>query len=137
MATNTAGSVARELPTQQTHYLRKTINYNDAGLSTGVKFGAKLPAGAEVLSTVVKIKTAFNNSSTNVLTVGQNSTSFNDFVASGDVDEATIAATTVLRGGDVDIAADTDVFIKFTSTGSGISAGKAVVIISYVPNNDD
>lgn len=29
----------RQFHTQQVHYVRKTVNYNDVGISAGVRFG--------------------------------------------------------------------------------------------------
>lgn len=137
MATNTQGRPARELPFQAVHYMRKTVNFNDTGIATGIAFKNWLPAGARILATFVNIITVFNAATTNVLTVGQNSTSFNDIVASGDVDETTVATTQVLTGGKLEIASDVQAFIKYTQTGTPATTGKACVVIAYVPNNDE
>ena len=70
MATNTAATVPapRQDPRQVTNTLKKTVNFNDAGISSGVAFDAV---------------------TTNVLTVGTNSTTFNNLVQAADVDEGT------------------------------------------------
>ncbi len=136
MTTNTAGSEARELSFQAVHYLKKRVNYNDTGISSGIKMPNALPAGAEILFTAVKIKTAFNAGTTNVLTVGQNSSSYNDIVAAGDVDESVTGNTQVGTGADLDITADTSVFIKYTQTGTAATAGVAEIIIAYAADND-
>lgn len=135
MATDTANTSARKLHTQQTHYLRKAIAFNTAGASAGVKVGT-LPAGAEILQTTVKVKAAFNAGTTNVLTVGKNSTSYNDIVAAGDVDESSADAQVVFTGADLTISADSDVYVKFAETGDAATTGSAIIIIEYVPNND-
>lgn len=67
MATNTAGSVARRLETQQVHYLHKRITYADYG--TTVTVGV-IPANASVIGGGVHITTAFNSSGTDLLDVG-------------------------------------------------------------------
>lgn len=136
MATGTAGTQAREFPTQQTHYIRGTVNFDTTGISTGVKLGTR-PAGSEILRTTVKIKTAFNAGTTNVLTVGENATNYNDYVASGDVDEAVTQSNVVLRGADLAaITADKDVYAKYTQTGTAATTGQAIIIVEYVCNND-
>lgn len=67
MATNTAGSTARRLETQQVHYLHKQITFADFGTEVVVGY---LPAGASVIGGGVHIKTAFNSSGTDLLDVG-------------------------------------------------------------------
>lgn len=135
MATNTAGGQARELPFQAVHYLRRTVNYNDGAISTGVKVG-RLPAGASVLFTNVKIKTAFNAVTTNVLTVGQNSSSYNDMVNASDIDETATGSSMVVRGADLTLATEVDVYAKYTQTGTAATAGVAEIIVAYCANND-
>ena len=67
MATNTAGTVARDFQKQMVHYLRKGFTYADDGstLTVGV-----VPAGAIVIRAGVVVSTAFNAGSTNVLDIG-------------------------------------------------------------------
>ena len=136
MATNTAGHVARLLPFQAVHYLKMTVNYNDTNISTGIPFAAYLPAGAQILFATVNVLTAFNAATTNVLTVGQNATSYNDIVNAGDVNEGATGSTMALRGADLNITTDVQVFYKYTQTGTAATAGQAVIVIAYVPNND-
>ena len=138
MPTNTQGRPARELPFQAVHYMRKTVNFNDTGITTGIAFKNWLPAGARILRADVTIDVVFNAATTNVLTVGQNATSYNDIVASGDVDETALGETSVLTGAKLGaLAADAQVFIKYTQTGTPATTGKATVVLQYVPGNDE
>ena len=138
MATNTQGRPARELATQQTNFLRKTVNFDDAGIDTGIPFRSWLPEGAQILRAVVTIQTVFNAATTNVLTVGTNSTSYNDIVASGDVDETVLGATTVLTGAKLNaLSADKQVYVKYTQTGTAATTGKASIVIEYAPDIDE
>lgn len=138
MPTGTQGRPARELPFQATHYLRKTVNYNDVGISSGIPFSYWLPAGAQILRCNVIIMTAFNAATTNVLTVGQNATSYNDIVAAADVDETTLGETAVLTGAKLDLSGgDAQPFVKYTQTGTAATTGKARIIIEYAPANDE
>lgn len=131
------GHVARQHPLQVVNYLRKTVNFNDAGISSGVPFAAYLPAGAQILDTIVNVITAFNAGTTNVLTVGQNSSSYNDIVGSSDVTEGTPAAYVATAGAGLDLSAgDALPYVKYAQTGTAATTGKAVVVITYVPNND-
>jgi hypothetical protein len=138
MATGTQGSTARQHNTQQVHYLRFAVNFNDSGIASGT---AKqwLPKGAIIKDTSVYIGAAFNATTTNVLTVGTNAGSFNNIVAGADVDETTIAITNGIKPTGVALGplpADAQVFATYTQTGTAATAGSAVVIIQYVPNND-
>lgn len=133
MTTNTTASnpAARQDPRQVVNTLKKTVNWNDPGIASGVAFFNALPQGAFILDVVVEIVTAFNGTSP-VLTIGTNSTSFNNIVASGDVAVGAAAATRVNRGLGRAIAALADmvVYAKLAVSGSP-SAGQAVIVITY------
>ena len=137
MPTNTEGVAAREHPLQFLHYLRKTVNFNDVGIDTGIPFSKYLPLGASIQWCMVKIKTVFNAGSTNVLTVGTVGTAYNNIVAAADVDEAVAQANMVLRGADLTIAAAVLPYIKYTQTGGAATTGQAEVEIVYACNNDE
>lgn len=120
----------RQVPWNVVQELRIPINFNDAGIASGIGVETFLPAGAEIILTKVKILTTFSQAG---LTVGQNASSYNDIVADGDVDETTTtpAATIVFRGADLNFSNDTQIFYKYTGTAT---QGKAVVIILFVPD---
>lgn len=128
---------ARQYHTQQVHYLRRTIAYNtpNVGTSDVVQVGT-LPSGAKITGVDVWIDTAFNAATTNVLTVGTSSGSNADIIAAGDVDEATVANTLVVRAKDLVISSDTVVYAKYTQSGTAATTGSATVIVYFVPNND-
>jgi hypothetical protein len=121
--------IARQLHTQQTHYLRKRVNYNDAAIGTGVVMGT-LPAGAMIVGQHVRCSTAFNAGTTNALNVG---------TAAGGTQLFTDAATAGARQPTIpnlSFASDTDIFVQFAQTGTAASAGVADIVIAFVPNND-
>lgn len=135
MATNTAqvAPPARQDPRQVTNTLRKTVNFGDAGIASGIAFDASIPAGSFILRAYVEIVTAFNAVTTNVLTVGTNSTTYNDIVAAGDVDEATVGVYDVVRGLGRGIAASADKtpYVKYTQSGTAATTGQAVIVITF------
>ncbi|MFA6267676.1 MAG: hypothetical protein WC670_18410 [Pseudolabrys sp.] len=135
MATGTLGDQARLQPRQVVNTWRKQVNYNDAGIGSGVA-GVVLPIGAFILRVLVEIVTAFNAATTNVLTVGTNSATYNDIVAAGDVDEATAGVYDVTRGlgRSLTAAADTTVYVMYTQTGDAATAGQAEIVIEYEGN---
>lgn len=121
--------IPRQVHTQQTHYYRCRINYNDANIGTGVvKF--TLPAGAVILTQNVRVSTAFNAGTTNALNVG---------TSAGGTQLFTDAATAGARSptiANLSFASDTDVFIQYAQTGGAATAGVADIVIGYAPNND-
>ena len=139
MTTNSPGSSAREIHgLQAEHTLRFTVNFNDAGVSAGVP-KQTLPAGAIITGTDVFVQTPFNAGTTNVLTAGINAAAFNNLVAAADVDETTAALTQNVKPTGTalgPLSTDVQVFALYTQTGTAASAGRAHVIVKYVPNND-
>lgn len=131
--------VARKNDIQLLHYLRFHVTYSDAGIATGVG-KQTLPKGAIIVGSDVFINGSFNAATTNVLTVGTNGTTANNMVATGDVDET--VATALTKGIKPTaaalgpLAADAQVFVKYTQTGTVASAGDAYVIVNYVVDND-
>lgn len=139
MATNTAGTQARQLPWQVTHMIRRNVSYDTPNIGTAdsVKVGV-LPQGAFITGVRVEIVTAFNAGTTNVLTVGTNTGSDNNIVAAGDVNEAATGVTSVTRGLGRSLAASADktVYVLYTQSGSAATAGEAEIVIEYVADND-
>lgn len=131
MTTGTAATIPapRQDPRQVTNTLKKTVNYNDAGIASGLAFDNSLPAGAFITKVLVEIVTAFDG--TPALTVGTNSTSFNDIVADGDVDETSAGMNIVDRalGRGIAASADKVPYVKLTATNP--SQGQAVIVIEY------
>jgi hypothetical protein len=139
MTTGTPGSTARQRPYQVVHTLRIKLNYNDAGIASGV--GKQwLPKGAVITSTSVYVGTAFNAGTTNVLTVGTNASAYDNIVAATDVTETAGGAITnaIKPTGTAlgPLAADSRVFVTFTQTGTAATTGSAIVLIHYVPDTD-
>lgn len=137
MATGTAGSAARTFHTQQVHYLRKAVAYNTAGIGTSVKIGT-LPSGAKVVNAVVHVSTVFNAATTNVLTAGTNSTAFDNIVGAGDVTEGTLGgySAAILTAGALTLTSDTDVYARYTQSGTAATTGAATICIMFVVDND-
>ena len=132
MATNTAGSSARQDPRNVLNTIEYTVNYNTSGVSSGVKIGT-LPAGAVITNTLVEVITAFNASTANALVVGTNASSYNNIAASGDVDETVAGVYLPTRGFGRSIAAnaDIDVYVMYTQSGAAASAGQAKVVLAF------
>ena len=128
----------RQTQFQHTHYFRKTVNWNDTGIAAGVFIGT-LPAGAIITNSTVYVATAFNAGTTNVLTVGSAAT-LTEVVNNAASIPGTLGYKTSItpnaspyQGA---LAADTDLYVAYTQTGTVASAGQAVIVIAFIPNND-
>jgi hypothetical protein len=127
-------AVARQFHTQQNHYLRKAVNYNDTGIAAGVAMGS-IPAGARILECRIYVDTAFNAATTNNLLVGTTAAG-NDIVATGTSAAGTAGYKVSTTGNTLTFAADTPIYVAYTQTGTAATAGVAVIILTFVPNND-
>jgi hypothetical protein len=132
MATGTQGGPGRRGHLQVVNTICQDINFNDVGAATGIATGKWLPAGAIIECTSVSVNTAFNAATTNVLTIGLNGTTANNIVA-------TVAATAGLvlnlapTGTALGkLAADTQVYVKYTQTGTAATTGNATFMIKYM-----
>lgn len=139
MATGTLGKVARTLSFEAVHYLSFTINWNDLNVGTAFLITQPyLPAGAMVLFTNVFISVAFNAGGSNTLSIGTNASSYNNIVATSDVNAGVASqGAMILRGMDLGkLSADSQVGYIYTQSGAAATAGKAYAVIAYVIDND-
>jgi hypothetical protein len=141
---------ARTLPLQVVQTFRKTVNFNDANISAGVKFGA-LPQGAYIVNVRCFVSTVFNAATTNVLTIGTTPTG-TDILAGGvtanvncNPASATSQQLFSAAGVGLTVAAGTptgsnggfDLFARYTQTGAAATTGSVTYVIDFVPNNDN
>lgn len=130
MATNTAGSVARELSVQAVHFLRKNINESsDATGEIGV-----IPAGSIILAPIsgVDIKTVFTGTNPD-LQIGITG-SVSKYGSDLDLDAAVgFVAMSVAIGHRVEVDT-TLIYTLDTDTPAGNEDGEADIIIAYIPN---
>ncbi len=120
---------ARLLHTQQTHYFRKRVNYNDAGAAAGVFMGT-LPAGALIVSLTVRVNTAFNAATTNAINVGTTAQGAQILTDPGTAGARKPAIP------NLSFAVDTDIFVSYAGTGAAATAGQADIGVEFIPNND-
>lgn len=132
MPTGTVGVAARQDPRQVSNTLKKTINFNDAGIGSGVAFENYLPLGAFILLVLTEIVTAFNGG-TNVLTVGTVGAAFNNIVAAGDVNPGVVGVYPSTRaiGRALTAAANVLPTALYVQTGGAATAGQAIVVIEF------
>lgn len=131
MTTNTAqvSPPTRQDPRQVANTLKKTVNAADLGLATGIAFDNSLPAASVILMVLVEIVVAFDNAAS--LTVGTVAAAYNNIVAAGDVDEATIGVYgPIMRGAGRGLTASAGVTPYVISTGAP-TVGQAIITILY------
>lgn len=130
MTTNTPGSVARQDPRNVSNTMRKKIVFGQQ--ATFIPMGV-LPAGAWVTTVHMSIDTAFNAGTTNPLVVGSVGTP-NSLMQAGDNTPGTpgMYASPVARlGKAVAAAADTQIGITYTPTGTVPTTGAAEVLVEF------
>ena len=134
-----AATTPRVFHTQQVHYIRKSVNFNDTNIATGVLFGT-IPAGAQVLpfASTISIRTVFNAATTNNVLVGTTAGG-SDLVASADAAAGTtgiktFALATVTTNGYR--AADTDLYVTYTQTGAVATTGIGTITVAFTVDND-
>jgi hypothetical protein len=131
-----SSGIARNDGSQNVHFIGKDITFATTGIGTAdtVKVG-RIPAGSILMAAYVRITAAFNAATTNVLTVGQNAGSDNDIVAAGELNEGVTGTTVVLTGAALTFASDTDIYVRYTQTGTAATTGAASIVITYIPPN--
>ena len=132
MATGTAGTVARQLYTQQVHYLRKRITFATATVETDM---GMIPAGATVIGGGIHVITADSGIT---LDVGFKDGSSTDD-PNGYAGALTVAAVGFIPldelGATTNVQQTVDAMVTYTvSTGADTFVGD--LIITYVVDND-
>lgn len=115
----------------------RTVAFNTPLVSTAdtIVVG-KVPAGSQIVSCIVRITAAFNAATTNVLTVGTSAGSNADVISDADLTEGVVGTTIGTRGCDLNFAADTSIYAKYTQSGTAATAGSALITILYVATSN-
>lgn len=127
---------ARNDGSQNVHFIGKDVAYNTVGISSAdtVKVG-RIPAGSRLMPAQIHVTTAFNAATTNVLIVGTASGSDADIVGASELQEGSTGCTIVATGCSLTFPSDTDIYVRYTQTGTAATAGAATILIPYIPPN--
>ena len=133
MATGILGTAARQDPRQVVNTLKKTFNYNDPGIATGIPFDNYLPQNAFIEAVLTEIVVGFNAATTNVVTVGTVGPAYNNIAADADITDGTpgVYPSTIGRGRSLTAAGDVLPYVKYTQTGAAATAGQGICVIFY------
>lgn len=128
VGTGTAGGVGRDVGLMVVHQISKAIVFGDNGTAKTV---GVIPAGAVVLRVSAVVTTLFNDSGTDLLTVGSTTTA-NEIVSSGmDLSSTGVKSGTVL-GTFATPTVDTTVYAKYAGQNSNMTTGAATVMVEYL-----
>ena len=132
MATGTAGTAARQFHTQQTHYLRKAFTFADTATTFTV---GTLPAGACIMAATsgVDVQTVFNALTTNRVNIGITGATAK-YASNSSMLALGFVAMAVAVGHKVTV--DTPIILTTDFTGTAATTGEAIVVISYIVDND-
>lgn len=139
MATGTLNTTARRNALQVVHTARFKMNFNDAGIATGVATGIWIPQGAIILPSLVEITTAFNAATTNVLSIGFEASTYTNLVTTAQAVAGTAGYKPALSPTGlaiVPLAADQQIYYLYTQTGAVATAGAGYAVISWCLDND-
>lgn len=133
---------ARQHTTQQVSYYRITVNFNDPNISTAQKFG-RLLRNTFITNIACHVTTAFNAVTTNVFTVGTDTTAtdlIDAATSTKSIDETSATYQTITSATSLGVratsGADVDLYAKYTQTGTAATAGQVTCIFAFIPNND-
>jgi hypothetical protein len=103
-----------------------SIAYNSAASGTAVKVGS-IPEGAIITRVICNVKTAFNAGSANTLIIGD-AEDDDALMGSGDITAGSAAVYTK----DVFVDSITDIYAKYTRSGTNPDAGAADIWVEYI-----
>lgn len=134
MTTNSAGNTGQQYHTNQTHFLAKTITYDDIGVANAAVTIGWLPPRAVVLRGTTWIVTGFNDTTGDDLDVGVAGSDDDLFASAVDLNTGTVlTAFDDLADANRYSASARKVTANFTTaaTGDG-TAGECVVMLEYI-----
>ena len=124
---------AREFHTQQIHYLRKTITYEDG--DAYVATVGTIPAGATIVKAIsgVYVNVVTDFGTTNDVDIGV--VGNNDLYATS-LSTATLGFVPLDEAVSPTVSVDTVITAETDFTGTAASQGEVEVVIAYIPDND-
>lgn len=105
-----------------------TVSFDTKNISSGVVL-CEVPKGMIVTRAIAKVTTAFNAATTNVLTIGKKANK-NEILDTADITEGTVG--TYQKNVFVEMNSETEIYAKFTQTGTAATAGKADIYLEVV-----
>ena len=136
MATGTAGTAARTYHTQQIHFLRNSLVETGTVANQSEIFTVGvIPAGATILKPLsgVNVDVAYTSATNKLINIG---TTASASLYGTSLSAAAITFVPLDEAVAMTVAADTTITASHALTGAVGSAGRAEVVIAYVPDID-
>jgi|SRR6266550_7904924 len=136
MATGTLGTSARDYHTRQTVYINSPVLTSGTGgnfLATqSLKIGT-IPAGASIRSLLTCTKVA-DNAGASLVKVGTSNNAADIFAsAAGGFATAGLTSSTVIQAaGNVQVAADTDIWVTNNSSAAAATSGQTQFFVEFL-----
>jgi hypothetical protein len=125
------GSTAlRPLGRQVAFLPAKSITFANTGAT---KIGT-IPRGSRIWDCITAVTTGWSTAGTRVLSVGANSSAYNDIATT--ITEETASITSHRIGCTLAFTQDTDIYIKLVSTGTAATKGAFTAVVAYLPPNE-
>jgi hypothetical protein len=128
MATNTAGTNARDIVTQQTHYLRKRLLGSGGSATYSLGF---VPAGANILRISTLVRVVFNAGTIALGTAGSTAA----FFAANGTPVTTLGRNSIALIASAAVGIDVDTELVAVIAG-GPASGTLDVEVEFTINND-
>ena len=125
---------ARNDGSQKLHFIRRRLQFSDAGATGGLKIG-RIPARSYIHSVSWYKTTAFNSGTSDNATIGSTAGG-NDILASTAISGTGYVNHTAAAGLGMAVTSETDVFVKWVAVGTAATTGDTTVILAFVPDND-
>ncbi len=110
---------------------RFTFSFNSPNIDTGVLW-FRFPKRGMITQCAGNVETAFNAGTTNVVVVGHGA-SLNEIIAAADLDETSASFQALTGPLSLEFTDEKDFYVKYTQSGTAATAGKATLLLSYVP----
>lgn len=136
MTTGTAGTVARQYSQQMIHFLRKSLVETGTVANQSEVFTVgTIPAGSVILKALsgVNVDVAYTSATNKLINIG---TTANDDLYGTLLSGASIAFVPLDEAVAMTVAADTVITASHALTGTPGTAGRAEVVIAYIPDTD-
>lgn len=136
MTTGTAGTSARQFHTQQIHFLRKSLIETGTTANQSEVFTVgTIPAGSTILKALsgVNVDVAYTAATNKLINIG---TSASGNLYGTLLSTAAIAFVPLDEAVAMTVAADTVITATHALTGTVGTAGRAEVVIAYIPDTD-
>ena len=131
---------ARNDNSQNTHFIRRRVQFTDVGINAGYKIG-RLPSRALVMQISTHLSTVFNSTTSDTIQLGSTAAGVDILAATNVHTGATLgfanATAAAGLGMAVTSAGEVDVFVRLNpGAANTATSGDVTVCLEFCPDND-